>query len=172
LTLALFVAGCSEGLGPEDRIVQVDVSGTVTVDGIPIASVPSLQLGYLGCDAGASSCYWSWHVLDATETDSVGSYRLRGEVPEAACDRVAIELMGQLLGLLVWNPFLHYFSCRETTVDFEFVCGVDVPTNAPECAGAALPVGSEGTEPARNTGGSLGSTMPGLPNKNLELTLR
>ena len=144
LALALITTLPACGIfGPEVQMVDVDVRGTVTLDGAPVGSTPLLTLQYFGCGSGGSKCGLdvTWYFVAETQTGADGTYRLRGQVPEDYCAYggsglgfTNVWLGSELLSPLRYSSYgLRLNACGENVLDFVFSCAVDLPDNAPEC---------------------------------------
>ena len=94
-------------------MVDIDVSGTVTLDGVPV-SWPMI-LHYNGCEFGGEECVMTGQfIVDETESGADGGYRLSGQVPEDYC--------AGFPSIFIWvgEPTLYSWSpdCGQSVLDF------------------------------------------------------
>jgi hypothetical protein len=114
---SLVFVGCGSDspVEPErSQRVAIDVSGTVTLDGVPV-SWP-MTLLHTGCEFGGDACSnpgGPW-IVDETVSGADGTYRLSGQVPEDYC--VGFPTIFVWVGdptLYSWSP-----DCGESVLDF------------------------------------------------------
>jgi len=142
----MLTMGCGGGTEPEPVVlVDTDIHGAVTLDGVPVSSMGSLHLEFIGCEHGEMSCSdgeYRLRILDETMTLPDGSYHLTAAVPESICEWDESPLDRTRLIVRLWDDLLaqlrqlYYYlpagGCGDRVLDIALVCDV-VPPEHGDC---------------------------------------